>query len=341
MLAFVHVALWETAIIDRILIIRICPILCTFHLHIILFPKPGAIDATCRISAAAAAARPLLSDSRLTCNMFPSATVCPSGTQSCDFSCDSFASNQKVNFSQGFCRAASRMCVCVCLCILLLASCTHRENNHKTPPPSPPSPLQQKQQSICAFVLVFACSAISVCASFILFVCAIIFRHSLGFLLLLLLLMGYWTIDSTEFIVRPGTGDHFSVRDFCSDKCWKVHCADIYRINTHLWQASSFGSQICVIGFTCFGLPQLFAALHTIGLFKAFSHIFHSQLPTTKSTIARQVVPAAAHCLAKRREYSLGQVYSTGANYFDKWPKNCLALFKTCCMHSRKKITYI
>lgn len=227
MLAFVHVALWETAIIDRILIIRICPILCTFHLHIILFPKPGAIDATCRISAAAAAARPLLSDSRLTCNMFPSATVCPSGTQSCDFSCDSFASNQKVNFSQGFCRAASRMCVCVCLCILLLASCTHRENNHKTPPPSPPSPLQQKQQSICAFVLVFACSAISVCASFILFVCAIIFRHSLGFLLLLLLLMGYWTIDSTEFIVRPGTGDHFSVRDFCSDKCWKVHCADI------------------------------------------------------------------------------------------------------------------
>lgn len=86
-------------------------------------------------------------------------------------------------------------------------------------------------------------------------------------------------------------------------------------------------------------------SLKHLRLFKKFSHIFHLPLPTTKSTIARQVLQLQQQqqeqqhrCLVKKT-WRFFWAQKTGANYFDKWPKNCLALFETSlyCMHSGKR----
>lgn len=102
-----------------------------------------------------------------------------------------------------------------------------------------------------------------------------------------------------------------------------------------LYPLSSLGS------LTCSG------SLKHLRLFKKFSHIFHLPLPTTKSTIARQVLQQQIQqqqkqeqqhrCLVKKT-WRFFWAQKTGANYFDKWPKNCLALFETSlCMHSGKR----
>lgn len=106
----------------------------------------------------------------------------------------------------------------------------------------------------------------------------------------------------------------------------------------------------------CFYLFRLSLAppkLMQCSLLKKFSHIFQTSEngQTTKSTIARQVRannrygssnvwPRYVKILLAKFFFIIIILFfffffSTGANYFDKWPKNCRALFKEFCMHSR------